>query len=558
MNKYFVVLLISTLSLVETQAQKKETTPHGWHLMDKDSTGYYGVSANKAYNFIKAKNLKSKTVIVAVIDSGIDTLQEDLKPILWTNPKEIPGNGIDDDKNGYVDDVHGWNFLGGKDGRNVKEDSYEFSRVYFGLKDKYEGKEKENISPKDAAEFAMWERTKALVTEPSSSPIDLTVFKKLLVDIQKSDSILKIALGKDVFTGIELDNFYTTDSKYKAARNIILGLMKANNQAEATNKEFVDDFVEYVNQENNKDEAKKHAPENYRADIVKDDENNFNERGYGNNDIMAATAMHGTHTSGIIGAVRNNGVGVDGIADNVRIMMVRTLGDGDEHDKDVANAIRYAVDNGAQIISMSFGKDFSPHKQWVDDAMRYAESKNVLMVLAAGNDAKNLDNEPSFPNPNYIDGKGVANNLITVGASGDPKNGGIVGNFSNYGKKTVDVFAPGVRIYSTLPGGNNYGNEDGTSMACPLVAGIAALSLEYFPTLSVKQLKYVIEKSTVAPKYKVTKPGTDEMVNLSDLCKSGGIVNAYEAVKLAATLKGERKTIKEVLPKPKLIKIKKG
>lgn len=555
----FVVFSVS-LSFSSVFAQKETTTPNGWHLMDKETNGYYGVSADKAYNFLKLKNLKSKTVLVAVIDSGIDTLHEDLKPVLWTNPKEIPGNGIDDDKNGYVDDVHGWNFLGGKDGRNVKEDSYEAARIYYALKSKYHGKEREDVDSKDIPELELWQRAKAEVMGEGNADngIDLLFVKKLLASSQKSDSILKIALAKDVFTGIELDAYKPTDAEKKTAKTTLLGLMRANNQLDATNKEFIDGLEEYVSSENKKEEARTTPPPNYREDIVKDDENNFSLKGYGNNDIMAETPMHGTHTSGVIAAVRNNGKGVNGIADNVRIMMLRALADGDEHDKDVAYAIRYAVDNGAQIISMSFGKYFSPHKQWVDDAFRYAESKNVLLVLAAGNDSKNLDNQPSYPNGNYADGKGKASNLITVGASGDPKNNGITAYFSNYGKKTVDLFAPGVRIYSTLPGGNNYGNLDGTSFACPLVAGIAALTLEYFPNLSPKQLKYIIENSAQKPEYKVTKPGSDEMVNLSDICKTGGIANAYEAVKLAATLKGERKPQPEILPKPKLVKSKKG
>jgi subtilisin family serine protease len=334
--------------------------------------------------------------------------------------------------------------------------------------------------------------------------------------------------------------------------------MKANNQLDATNKEFIDGLGEYVSQEEKKQEARNTPPKNFRADVVKDDETNINDRYYGNNDIMAATPMHGTHCSGIIAAVRNNGKGVDGIADNVRIMMVRAVPDGDEHDKDIANAIRYAVDNGAQIISMSFGKDFSPQKQWVDDAFKYAESKNVLLVHAAGNDSKNVDSEYNFPSATYLDGKSRAGNIITVGASGDPKNGGLTAYFSNYGKKEVDVFSPGVKIYSTLPGGNTYGNLNGTSMACPLVAGVAALVLEYYPTLSPRQLKYVIENSAQKPDYKVAKPGSGEMVNLSDISKTGGITNAYEALKLAATLKGERKVQREILPKPKLVKSKKG
>jgi subtilisin family serine protease len=232
-------------------------------------------------------------------------------------------------------------------------------------------------------------------------------------------------------------------------------------------------------------------------------------------------------------------------------MMVRAVPDGDEHDKDIANAIRYAVDNGAQVISMSFGKDFSPQKKWVDDAVKYAESKNVLLVHAAGNDAKNIDTADNFPNPVFVDGSGRSNDFVTVGASGDPTNGGITASFSNYGKKEVDLFSPGVKIYSTLPG-SNYGNLSGTSMACPVVAGVAAFLLEYYPDLSAKQLKYVIEKSATSITEKVKLPGSEEKVNLSDLSKSGGIVNAYEAAKLAATLRGERNTTKE----PIIIKTK--
>ncbi len=559
----FSGVLIGTILLALSANAQKETTPNGWHMMDKETDGYYGVSAAKAYDFIKSKNLKSKTVIVAVIDSGIDTLHEDLKPILWTNPKEIPGNGIDDDKNGYIDDIHGWNFLGGKDGSNVKEDSYEAARVYHGLKAKYEGKEinESELKSDERQEYTMWKKAKAKIMgedEEGGGGGDIVMLRKLGVNLKESDSILKAAIGKPVFTGNELNAFLPQDAAARKAKNSLLGLMKLNNQLDATNKDFLDGFDEYLSGEERKEEAKTTPPQLYRATVVKDDETNINDRFYGNNDIMASTSMHGTHCSGIIGAVRNNGVGVDGIADNVRIMMIRAVPDGDEHDKDIANAIRYAVNNGAQVISMSFGKDFSPQKQWVDDAFRYAESKNVLLVHAAGNDNKNVDVEDNFPSPVYINGKGRAANVITVGASGDPKNGGLTASFSNYGKNEVDVFSPGVKIYSTLPGGNTYGNLNGTSMACPLVAGIAALTLEYFPTLSAKQLKYVIEKSAQMPPYKVTKPGTDEMVNLSDISKTGGIVNAYEALKLAATLKGENKQVKPALPKPKLVKGKKG
>ena len=561
MNKFSSLILCSVIFATSVIAQtSKKEAPKGWHLMDKEKSGFYGVSIDKAYDFAKSKNLKSKTVIVAVIDSGIDTLHEDLKPILWVNKKEIPNNNIDDDKNGYTDDVHGWNFIGGKDGRNVKENSLEVNRVYHMYKFKYEGKtiNENELNAADLEEYAMWKKAEKKTMGSQEGGADVVIMKKFLANTKKADSTLKVAMGKEIYTGTELDAYTTKNDAEKKAKVNLLGLMKGNNQMEATNKEFITGFEDYVSGEERKQEAKTKAPFDYRGDIVKDNPTDFNDKNYGNKDIMAATSFHGTHCSGIIGAIRGNGKGVDGVASDVRIMTIRAVPDGDEHDKDVALAIRYAVDNGAQIISMSFGKDFSPRKDWVDDAVKYAESKDVLLVHAAGNDAKDVDTEDNFPSALFKDGKYRPNNYITVGASGDPTNGGLTANFSNYGKNEVDVFAPGVQIYSSVPGGNTYGNASGTSMACPLVAGIAALTLQYYPNLSAKQLKYVIEKSAIQPDQKVMKPGSDEKVNLSDLSKTGGIANAYEALKLASTIKGERKVLKPALPKPKLTKGKKG
>ena len=552
MNKITTIAFVAMLLGASAFAQKsKDDVPKNWHQLDPATTGYNGISLQKAYDLVKSKKLKSKRVIVAVIDSGIDTAHEDLKPILWTNPKEIPGNGIDDDKNGYIDDIHGWNFIGGKDGRNVKEDSYEGARLYHKLKAKWDGKTASDaLTAADKKEFADFERAKQK-TIGDVDPQQAKQIEFMYAKVVKGDSVIRKELGKTAYTSVDMDQYKPTDADAKMTKAVLVNISKANNTTDITNEQLIEELSGEVR----KGESASQAPIEYRKDIVKDDESNLKDRFYGNNDLLASTPMHGTHCAGIIGAVRNNGKGMDGIADNVQIMMVRAVPDGDEHDKDIANAIRYAVDNGAQIISMSFGKDFSPEKEWVDDAFRYAASKNVLLVHAAGNDSKNVDTTYNFPNPYYLNGKGRAENIITVGAAGDKKNGGLTASFSNYGKKEVDVFAPGVNIYSTLPGGNNYGNLSGTSMACPVVAGTAALLLEYYPNLTALQLKEAIEKSAVMPTEKVNNPETKEKVSLSDLSKTGGFLNAYEAMKYAGNMQQKKIT---KLPETKIKISKKG
>ncbi|MGZ8524063.1 MAG: S8 family peptidase [Chitinophagaceae bacterium] len=530
-------------------AQKKEV-PKGWHLLDQKDSGYYGISIGKAYNFVKSKNLKSSPVIVAVIDSGVDTLHEDLKSILWRNPKEIAGNGIDDDNNGYVDDIYGWNFLGGRDGRNVEKDSYEAARVYHKLKSKWEEKDIASgaLSADETKEYKMWLKAKFDIVG-EINPLEVIQVKRMYKDLKLGDSIIRKDLEKEEYNCKDLTGYTASSDKSKKVKAILMNICKGNDNDDISNVMILDELEGDIN----KFEAVDRAPKDYRNDIVKDNYHDFNDKFYGNNNVMVgnSAALHGTHVSGIIGAVRNNGVGMDGVADNVRIMTVRAVPDGDEHDKDIALAIHYAADNGAKVINMSFGKGFSPEKKWVDEAVKYAQSKGVLLVHAAGNSHQNLDTTHNFPTPVFEEGT-RAPNWITVGASGDPKAGGLTASFSNYGKKEVDVFAPGVKIYSTVPGGNTYQNLQGTSMASPVVAGLAAFILQYYPKLSPEQVKMVIEKSSLKPGIKVKDPGTGEEVNLEDLSRSGGVINAYEAIKLASTLKPEvKKTTKPVKSKVK-------
>jgi len=534
-NSLLGILMLSTASYSFAQSD----LPKGWHLKDKTKDGYQGISLDKAYDFVKGK--KSHTVIVAVIDSGIDTTHEDLKSVLWVNAREIPGNGIDDDKNGYTDDVNGWNFIGGKDGRNVKEDSYEVARVYHKYKAKFASvTNASTLSNEDKELYGMWKKAdKQINGGDKADGVQLLILRRTYDAVAKNDSILRKAIGKPIYTGTELNAFVATTDDAKKAKNNVLYFFKANNSLEMTNETFISEFGQYLSGEERKAEALEKAPKDYRGEIVKDNEMDYNDKYYGNNDVMANTPFHGTHVAGIIGAARKNGKGMDGIADNVRIMAIRAVPDGDEHDKDVALAIRYAVDNGAKIINMSFGKNFSPEKHWVDDAVKYAESKNVLLVHAAGNDGSNIDSVDNFPSGIYKKDNQAATTWITVGASGDAKGGGIVAGFSNYGKGTIDVFAPGVKIYSSVPGGNTYGDAQGTSMASPVVAGTAAFIWSYFPTLTAQQLKNVIEKSAMPVTVKVTTPGSGKSVLLTDISRTGGVLNAYEAAKLAAQMTGK-------------------
>jgi len=517
-----------------------------WHLGDINDNKVYGISLEKAYQeIIKGKTPKKK-ILVAVIDSGIDTLHEDLKPVIWTNRNEIAGNGIDDDKNGYVDDIHGWNFLGGKDGSNVGKDSYEGARIYYKFKSKYDsiadgGK---YLSGEELNNYKIYSKAKyQLEFQAKEAAMYVLILKDIVAKIPGADSILQKAIGKKQYTGDELQNFNSDEIAVKKAKSVMLGFFQQTRQMENNNNALITDLIQFYEGEKAKVDAVEKEPRAYRAEVVKDNYSDPEDRYYGNNDVMGTDASHGTHVAGIIGAVRNNGKGINGIADFVEILPIRAVPDGDEHDKDVANAVRYAVDNGAWVINMSFGKSFSPEKKWVDEAMRYAERKGVLLIHAAGNDHKNIDFEDNFPSMNENnDTTRAFPNWISVGASG-AKEDELIASFSNFGKREVHVFAPGVKIYSTLPGGNTYGDMDGTSMASPVVAGLSALLLSYFPELSAVQIKDVILKSVYKPAgNKYTKPGTeDELVGVDQLSATGGIVNAYQAFRLASTIKGDRK-----------------
>ncbi|HYV91313.1 MAG TPA: S8 family peptidase [Chitinophagales bacterium] len=524
MKKGMIVPLITAvLWCVNVFAQ---SLPQNWFLLDPKTDHYYGVSAERAYNeLLQGKN--STTVIVAVIDGGVDVTHEDLKNKVWVNPKEIPGNNIDDDRNGYIDDVNGWDFIGGSDS-DVQYDQFELTRLYKLLHDKF-GENTSAAATTGNTEYQRYLRIKHdYDVKSAESRMNYTMYNRFLTVMND----LFEAVGSDNPTLEQIQNFRPADTSIILinAQQIVLSMMKQGTSAAELRTEIEEGI----------DEVRADAEYHYNPDydprpIVGDNYNDASQRYYGNNHVAGPDPLHGTHVSGIIAADRDNNMGIKGIAENVKILVVRCVPDGDERDKDVANSIRYAVDMGAKVINMSFGKGYSYNKKAVDDAMKYAMDHDVLLIHGAGNDGMNIDTATVVPNKYFEDG-GVANNFINVGANMWDNR---VARFSDYGKKNVDLFAPGVQIYSTVPG-NKYRNLQGTSMASPMVAGVAAMIRSYFPQLTAVQVKEILMKSVVKMPKKVMVPA-DEMdpkakmkkAKLKKLCVSGGVVNAYNAVKLA-------------------------
>lgn len=534
------------MTTVSLMAQEDLTN---WFHADP-STGKVGVSTDRTYDEL-LKDRASSTVVVAIIDSGMDIEHEDLQDNIWVNVDEIPGNGIDDDKNGYVDDVNGWNFIGGPDGRNVGSETYEVTRLYGKYKYKFENAKPELLSKKERETYDQWLTWKEEVESKRAGA------EKNLAEIDETEQRISDAFdavsnaleaAELNFSAENIESLESEDQMVMVGQRVALNIL---------GQETASDFGELkkiLNREIAADKVRQQDKLDYaynpdfdsRKTIVMDNYADGNERIYGNNDVEGPDALHGTHVGGIVGAVRNNGIGMNGVADNVLLMSVRAVPDGDERDKDVANAIRYAVDNGASIINMSFGKGYSWDKKLVEDAIKYAEKKDVLLVHAAGNSAQDNDVADNFPNDKVKKGWWIfkkeksAKNWIEVGALSHKTGEESVATFSNYGQQNVDIFAPGVQIYATLPD-NNYRFLRGTSMASPVVAGVAATLRSYFPTLTAEQVKFILQNSTTKLDFDVKVPGKDEVVPFAKLSQTGGVVNMYNAVKMAMATKGKKK-----------------
>ncbi len=499
--------------------------PQDWYHLDRVPRSGPGLDTRAAYRDVLQGRPPQDTVQVAVIDSGLDIDHEDLAAKLWTNADEIPGNDVDDDGNGYVDDVHGWNFIGGPDGKNVDQDTYELTRIYVDLQERFAGVDSARVSPDARDRYRRYQDIKRTFQKKRREARKrLAKVGKAQKAVQASVDVLKSHLG--------------TDSLTQSAVRSVTSSRRDVRRAQQTLQYFYDQDLSPSDLKDYKNQLERQVEYNYNPDfnprpIVGDDYADKTERRYGNNDAEGPDPGHGTHVAGIIGATRDNSIGIDGVARGVRLMSVRAVPNGDERDKDVANAIRYAVDNGADVINMSFGKSYSPHKDVVDAAVQYADSMGVLMVHAAGNDGANVDSTDNFPSPYYADG-GRAQRWIEVGASSWEGGEKLAASFSNYGAERVDVFAPGHSIYSTVPD-DAYERNDGTSMAAPMVSGLAALIMAHYPSLTATDVRTIIlETATPYRNRTVARPGDGETVPFGTLSDTGAVVNAYAALRRAA------------------------
>ncbi len=522
---FLAILLISVTVIAQDESNtdtktKTEDKYLNWYNLSPIDDQVFGAEVDKSYNQL-LKDKKSTTVIVAVIDGGIDITHEDLKDNIWINKNEIADNGMDDDHNGYIDDIHGWNYLGNSKGENIANENLETTRIYkrYYQKEKLTKKEKELFN----------EAKKLYKKELKVATLQKKSFEKFKNKYNTTYNNICKAVGKDEITLKDLDSLkihnksLKKDIKYQY-RYVKYGFSTAifDKYEDMINE----DFDYYLNLDFNPRE------------IIGDDITDIKSEN-GNNNVYGPEAFHGTFVAGIIAAERDNEIGINGIASDVQIMALKVVPNGDERDKDIAKAIRYAVDNGAKIINMSFGKQLSPYKHLVDEAMIYAEEKGVLLVHAAGNDGFNVDKIKQYPTKNINEQKQIST-WITVGASSKNRDEKFAASFTNYGKEMVDLFAPGVRIKSLAPE-STYEVADGTSFSAPVVSGVAALLLSYYPELSANEIKDILKKSV--NKYadmKVNKPGDyskkKKQIVFDELSETAGIVSAYNALKLAEEL----------------------
>ncbi|MFK7747066.1 MAG: S8 family serine peptidase [Kordia sp.] len=545
MKKHILIIGIfvfcTTICLSQTPLSKKKKLSQEelktWVHKDYKQDTIAGTSLEKAYKEL-LPNKKGKEIIVAVLDTKLDIFHEDLKDQIWVNTDEIPNNGIDDDNNGYIDDVNGWDFLSNNKEEFVAYENVEIVRVVRKYDSLFKDKKLEDVSKNQKLAFQIY--TKAKNKLESSLDRYKVRLNNAYTDYEtfvKATKLIEKVLKKEKFTVLDLYNLQKTEQKDTLVIQYV-SFMKKKLRSSTTLESIKEDIEYYEN-----GLYKMYNIDYDERKVVGDDVKNINDRFYGSHKVYGRVPFeHSIPVSGILGARRDNGIGIQGISNNIKIMPVVMVASGDEHDKDVAVAIRYAVDNGASVINMSWGKNFSTEETWVHDAIKYAEAHDVLLVTSAGNSRRNIDEQKYYLN-DYLNEKEIANNFMVIGANNYNATEKLAASFSNYGKEHVDLFAPGVKIYTTDTN-NKYKFTRGTSFASPIVSGIAALIRSHYPNLTASEVKMILMESGTSfdLNVRIFDENRKKMyVPFSELSKSGKVVNAYNALVLAAKVSKKKK-----------------
>ena len=557
--KKYVLLLFACMGINISYAQligtggstQKKQSDLDWYNCSFDKDGVYGAEVNKAYDFLKGKKIKKRPV-VALIGSGMDIEHEDLKQAIWVNPKE-KADGKDNDKNGLVDDINGWNFLGGKDGQVMEATMREGDREFLRLKDKYadyifdgknynkviDGKLTKVADPENIEEYNYY-RNQVLPESPMAgtySGWQLTYVLKAYAD--KFDQMMKERFPGKELTEADFSICYDPKAPRDSLSEVSFMMCAMGFGVYKTDKwETVYAGIKSGAQiEQAKAEYERKVGQfgaDGRKDIIGDNYLDINDNKYGNNVLLTADAAIGTMEAGIIVAKRENGLGGNGIMDQAEIMTLRVAANGEPYLKDIALAIRYAVDHQADIIMLPVQNTLYPEdqKKWISEALEYAESKGVFCVTPAWEGAQDLAVETYYPN-RWMTGKKELTNLMVVCSS--DKNGNPSMN-SNYGAKEVDLYAPGMEIYSTYTG-DTYQSGTGLGLAAATTVGVAALIKAYYPHLTGTQIRNILLETVTSRKDAEVEKGiivdgkpTQDLFLFGDLCLSGGIINAYQAV----------------------------
>ena len=512
---------ISSLSVQDTLKKQSKINLKNWHFKDIELDTIPGISLKRAYDSL-LHNKKGKEVIIAVLDSEIDINHKDFQNYIWKNQDEIPNNGIDDDKNGYIDDIHGWNFLGNKKGENNKFVNFEYTRILKKLSSLFENKK---IVIKDSLSYKLYLNAKKKYDKRLKSDIaDKKYYDKLHEYYFNAKKELSKFFKEKPFTIEALDSLKKT--KPKGVEEIHFLILM-----DCIDKGIDDDYVikeKYIAQEI----LDKLLNLDYNDRLIQgDNPEDITDTKYGNNILNNNVKLldHGTKMAGIIRNI--------GLKNEIKIMPLAISAYGDEHDKDIALAIRYAVNNGAKVINMSFGKEFSLHKEWVFDAIKYAAQNDVIIISSAGNFSYDLDvNNNYYPNDNINNEKEISDNFMLVGATSYSLTEKFKRKSSNYGTIDVDIFAPGYKIFTTYPNNEYTNNSGGTSSASAVVSGIAGLIRSYYPNLTASQVKQILMDSGLEYKIEVktpTKEDKNKMTPFNQLSKSGKVVNAYNVLLMA-------------------------